>query len=185
MGRHSGMTIEEARACIGYLVRIRDRGSSQHFGRGTLLDIRGQDGVVKVENHGGHRLEHIPLADLNPWKAGIARQRELKGLPALEVHAQAEKAEETAAVSAADKKSPSPAAGMLAPGSEGQSRRELALEDAIAALKAVRDAQAMQREAEAMLSEAKVEVKRALGQWQSVNSSLQEAIAPLMSEGLS
>lgn len=183
MGRNCGMTIEEARQCIGYKVRIMNRGSSQHFGRGTLLDIRGQDGVVKVENHGGHKLEHIPLADLKPWKAGIARQQEVEGRSAVAPSpAATPSAPEPAA---AIQKSSSPAAKTLVPGSEGQSRRELALEDAIDALKALRDAEAMQWEAEVMLREAKVEVQRALGHWQSVSANLQEAIALLLPEGLS
>ncbi|MCE5280302.1 MAG: hypothetical protein ABFD92_07670 [Planctomycetaceae bacterium] len=54
---------------IGSNVRIRSHGSSQHFGRGRLIRIEGQFGIVQpFQRH--RKKERVPLTDLHTWAAG-------------------------------------------------------------------------------------------------------------------
>ncbi|MCE5327857.1 MAG: hypothetical protein LLG01_15735 [Planctomycetaceae bacterium] len=54
---------------VGSNVRIRSHGSSQHFGRGRLLRVEGQFGIVQpFQRH--RKEERVPLTDLHTWSAG-------------------------------------------------------------------------------------------------------------------
>ena len=70
---------ETAGFSVGRFVRIRNKGSSQHFGRGRLLAIKGDKGIVEPSRHG--HTEEIPLSLLNPWKGGNARMDQLERKP--------------------------------------------------------------------------------------------------------
>jgi len=63
------MQIVNPREHVGCNVRIRPHGSSPHFGRGRLLGIEGQCGIVKpFQRH--RKEERIPLDDIYSWAAG-------------------------------------------------------------------------------------------------------------------
>jgi len=67
------MTREEAQRYIGGMVRIRPHDREQHWGKGRLLAITGDYGVIKL-SHDMERRYH--LDQLKPWKSAAFANRQ-------------------------------------------------------------------------------------------------------------
>jgi len=72
------MTHDEAKKCVGQMVRIRPTDNGQYWGKGLLCYLVRDCGVVKL----AHNLERkIPVAHMKPWKSAHSTKTEATPLP--------------------------------------------------------------------------------------------------------